>query len=173
MQSLTAESRWPERQRAGGTLKTIITVTVGASPEFYRLVDLDVRRREFLITIRETSIRPDRLKEMKDELVQMSDEIEALKPVIRTQIAALQFQSEPQRRVEDIAVRGLISLALDSFSSNGGGRGLQAPSTKLGQYVITDMGSFSVVRGPDSQSFRCLLFGVGERGAAIKCDPVQ
>ena len=173
MQTLTSASRWPERQRAGGTLKTVIATTVGASPEFFRLVDLDVRKREFAVTMRETSVRPDRLKEMNEELAQMNDEIAALKPVIRTQIAALQFQSDPQRRVEDVAVRGLISIALDSFSSNGGARGLEAPSTKLGQFSVIDMGAFSVVRAPDGQTFRCVIFGVAEQGAGIKCDPMQ
>jgi hypothetical protein len=173
MQSLTAASRWPERQRAGGILKTVITTTVGASPEFYRLVDLDVRKREFTVTIRETTVRPDRLKEMNEELAQMNDEIAALKPVVRTQLAALQYHGDPQRRVEDVAVRGLISLALDGFSSNGGGRGLEAPSTKVGQFVVTDLGSFSVVRAPDGETFRCLMFAVAEQGAGIRCDPVK
>ena len=59
-------ARWPERQRAGGTLKTTITATVGGSPEFYRLVDLDIRKREFIVTMRETSVRPDRVKEMNE-----------------------------------------------------------------------------------------------------------
>src|SRR5919197_2358383 len=54
--------RWPERQRAGGALKTVITATVGSSAEFYRLVDLDVRKREFTITMRDGSVRADRLQ---------------------------------------------------------------------------------------------------------------
>ena len=83
----SSASRWPERQRVGGALKTTITTTVGGSAEFYRLVDLDIRKREFIVTMRETSVRPDRIKEMNDELAQMNDEIEALKPVVRTQLA--------------------------------------------------------------------------------------
>jgi hypothetical protein len=164
-------ARWPERQRAGGTLKTIITATVGGSAEFYRLVDLDVRKREFNVTMRETSVRSDRLKEMNDELAQMDDEIAALKPVIRTQLAALHFHDDPERRVEDAATRGLISLALDGFSSNGGTRGLETPSTKVGRFVVTDLGSFSIVRAPDGQTFRCFTFGLAEEGSGIKCEP--
>ena len=164
-------SRWPERQRLGGTLKTIITATVGGSPEFYRLVDLDVRKREFLVTLRENSVRPDRAKEMTDEMVQMNEEIAALKPVIRTQLATLRFQSDPNQRVEEAATRGLLSLALEGFSANGTGRGFEAPSTKVGQFVVTDLGAFSTVRTPDGHMFRCFLFGVPEEGAGIRCEP--
>lgn len=167
----SSPSRWPERQRAGGTLKTTITTTVGGSAEFYRLVDLDVRKREFIVTMRETSVRPDRVKEMNDELAQMNDEIAALKPVIRTQLAALRVESEPNQRIEEAATRGLLSLALDGFSSNGGARGFEAPSTKVGQYLVADHGTFSTVRAPDGQTFRCVLFGVAEEGSGIRCEP--
>jgi hypothetical protein len=168
----TSMARWPERQRAGGSLKTIVTATVGGSTEFYRLIDLDIRKREFLATLRETSVRPERATEMNEELVQINDEIAALKSVIRTQIAALNFQSDPQHRVEEAATRGLISLALDGFSSNGT-RGLEAPSTKVGPFVVTDMGSFATVRTPEGQSFQCALFGDSEDGAGIKCETIR
>ena len=72
-------ARWPERQRAGGSLKAIVTATVGGSAEFYRLIDLDIRKREFIATMRQTSVRPERMKEMTEELGQMNDEIAALK----------------------------------------------------------------------------------------------
>lgn len=166
-------ARWPERQRAAGTLKLIITATVGASAEFYRLVDLDVRRREFIITMRETSVRADRLKEMKEELSRMNDEIAALKPVVRTQLAALRIQSDPEQRVEEAATRGLLSLALDSFASEGGSRGVEARSIKVGQFVVSDLGPFATVRAPDGRTFRCVIFGAAEEGAGIKCDPGQ
>lgn len=166
-------SRWPERQRAASGLKTIVTATVGGSAEFYRLVDLDIRKREFLVTLRETSVRPDREREMKEELAQMNDEIAALKPVIRTQIAALNFQIDPALQVEEAAARGMISLALENFSSNGGTRGLEAPSTKVGQFVVTDMGSFALVRSPQAQNYRCAVLGLPEEGAAMMCEPLQ
>jgi hypothetical protein len=168
----SSPSRWPERQRLGGTLKTIITTTVGGSAEFHRLVDLDIRKREFTITMRQTSVRPDRVKEMNDELAQMNEEIAALKPVIRTQLAAVRVESEPNQRIEEAATRGLLSLALDRFSSNGGARGFEAPSTKVGQYLVVDHGAFSTVRSPDGQTFRCLLFGI-EEGAGIRCEPIK
>ena len=164
-------SRWPERQRLGGTLKTVVTSTVGASPEFYRLIDLDIRKREFVATLRETSVRPERAKEMNEELADMDVEIAALKPVIRTQLAAQSFETDPQRRIEEAAVRGLTSLALDNFSSTGSARA--TTSTKIGQFTVTDMGSFAVVRAADGQSFRCALSGTVEDGAGMKCEEIR
>lgn len=165
--------RWPDRQRAADTLKTIITATVGASPEFYRLVDLDVKKREFILTLRKTSVRPDRSREMNEELAQMNEEIAALKPVIRTQLAAIRMQSDPEERVEGAALHGLLSLTLDGFSSNGVRAGVEARSTRVGRFVVTDLGGFAAVRAPDGQTFHCILFGVAEEGAGIKCDPTH
>jgi len=164
--------RWPERQQAGGSLKTVITATVGGSKEFYRLVDLDIRKREFLITMRETSLPPDRVQEMKDELVKMDAEVAALKPIIRAQIATLPVQGDGQQRVESVATLGLLTLALDSFSSISGARGLEAPSTKIDQYVVTDLGSFATVRSPDGQTHRCSVFSIVDEGAGMKCEPL-
>ena len=90
-------ARWPERQRAGGTLKTIITGTVGASHEFYRLVDLDVKKREYTVTMRETSLRADRMQEIKNELLNIDEDMAALKPIIRSQMANLQLSQEGKR----------------------------------------------------------------------------
>jgi hypothetical protein len=164
--------RWPERQQAGGSLKTVITATVGGSTEFYRLIDLDTRKREFVITMRETSLPNDRFQEMKDELVKMNVEVVALKPIIRAQIAALPVQRDGQQRVESVATLGLLTLALDSFSSTSGARGLEAPSTKIDQYVVTDLGSFATVRSPDGQTHRCSVFGIVDEGAGMKCEPL-
>ena len=164
---------WPERQQVGITLKTIITTTVGGSREFYRLVDLDIRKREFNVTMREASVRPDRAKEMTDEVAQMNDEIAALKPVIRTQLAALPLQSEPSQRVEEAATRGMLSLALDGFSSNGTAHGFEAPSTKVGEFIVTDLGAFSAVGDPAGQMSRCFLFGAPDQGTGIKCEPAK
>jgi hypothetical protein len=165
-------SRWPQRQQLGGELKTVITATVGGSAEFYRLVDLDLRKREFMITMRETSLRPDRLQEMKDELVEMNQEVAALKPIIRTETAVLPVRRDAQQRIEGVATAGLLNLALDAFSSNRAS-GLDPPSTRVDQYVITDLGSFSTVRTPEGQTFRCALFGTRDEGAGIKCDPIK
>lgn len=168
-----SEAQWPARQRAAASLKKVITGTIGASPEFYRLIDLDMRKREFALTIRETSVRPDRRREMEDEMAQMNDKIAALKSVIRSQIAAVRFEDNPERRIEDVAVRGLISLSIEDFSANGGSRSLDSPSTKVGAFAVTNMGLFSVVRAPDGRSFKCSLLGTSEDGAGIRCDPVE
>jgi hypothetical protein len=108
---------------------------------------------------------------MNEELAVVDDEIAALKPVIRTQLAAQSFEVDPQRRVEDAAARGLISMALDSFSSNSGVRA--STSTKVGQFTITDLGNFAVVRAADGQSFRCTLSGSVEDGAGMRCEEIQ
>ena len=173
MQSFgNSPSRWPYRQQAGGTLKTTIATTVGNSTEFFRLIDLDIRKREFLITMRETSLRADRLQEMKDELLKIDEEIGALTPTIRSRLTALPGQGDGQSRIEGVATAGLLSLAIDAFSSTRSARGPEAPSTKIDQYVVTDLGAFSTVRSPDGQTFRCAMFGAAESGAGIKCEPL-
>jgi len=160
--------RWPERQHAATALKGVITGTLGSSSEFYRLVDLDLRKREFVLTMRETNVRADRVNEMKQELVQIDDEIAALKPVIKTQLNAVKIADQPSE-IESIATLGLLGLAVDGFSATGG-RGLEAPSTKVSEYVITDLGSFSTVRSPKGQMYRCTLFGQVEDGVGIRCE---
>lgn len=162
-------ARWPERQRAGGTLKTIITGTVGASSEFYRLVDLDVKKREYNVTMRETSLRADRLQEMKNELLNIDEDMTALKRIIRSQMANLQLSQEGQP-IEGIATRGLLDLALEGFSSTPGRNSFNTPSTNVNQYVVTDLGTFSTVRSPEGQTYRCTMFGARDEGAGIKCE---
>jgi hypothetical protein len=160
--------RWPERQQAATMLKGVITGTLGSSAEFYRLVDLDLRKREFVLTMRETNVGADRLKEMKQELAQMDDEIAALKPVIKTQLNAVKIADQPAE-IESVATLGLLGIAVDGFSATGG-RGLEAPSTKVAEYVITDLGSFATVRTPKGQVYRCTLFGQIEDGVSIRCE---
>jgi len=168
----SSPERWPDRQQAGGAFKTVITATLG-STEFYRLVDLDVKKKEFDIAMRTTSLREDRLKEMNDELVKMNEEIVALKPIIKAQLARMTVQRDPQQRIEGVATVGLLTMALDKFSSTNAARGLDAPSAKIDQYVVTDLGSFATVRSPDGQAHRCMVFGMVEDGAGIKCEPVK
>jgi hypothetical protein len=165
-------TRWPERQRAGGTLKTIITATVGGSREFYRLVDLDVRKREFSVTMSDGSVRPDRMQEMKEELVKMDEEIAALKPIVRAQVAAIPARSETQSRIESAAASGLLDLAVQEFSV-AKRRGPDAPATVIDQYIVTDLGSFATVRGADGQIHRCTLYSIPDEGAGIRCEPIK
>ena len=172
MQSLSSSSRWPERQRSAGALKTIITGTVGASSEFYRLVDLDLRKREFSATMRDTNLRPDRLREMQQELAAMDEEIAALKPVVKTQLTAL-ASHEQGDRIENAAALGLLGLAVDNFSAGAARRGLEAPSTRVGPYLVTDLGSFATVRTAEGQAHRCTVFSVPEEGGGIRCEAVR
>ena len=171
-QAGSSPTRWPDRQRAGGTLKTIITATVGGSREFYRLVDLDVRKREFIITMRDGSVRPDREREMKDELVKMDEEIAELKPIVRAQLAVMPMGGELQQHLESVAILGLLTLALDQFSTSGV-HGPDAPSTKVGEFLVTDLGSFATVRAADGQTHRCSLFGIADEGAGMRCEAVK
>src|SRR5215472_4976408 len=78
---------WADRQRAGESLKKTYLVAIGGSREFNRMVDLDVRRREFLITLRDSSVKPDRVKEMEIELVSMNKNVDALKEIVKDQTA--------------------------------------------------------------------------------------
>lgn len=172
MLSINSASRWPERQRAAGTLKTVILGTVGASPEFYRLVDLDLRKREFIATMRDTNLKPDRLREMQDELIFMDDEIAALKPVVKTQLMAV-ASHEQVDPIANAATLGLLGMAIDNFSVAGKPRGSDAPSTRVGQFLVTDLGTFSTVRTPEGQSYRCNVFSVPEEGGGITCQPVR
>lgn len=161
-------SRWPERQQAATMLKGVITGTLGASAEFYRLVELDLRKREFVLTMRETNVRADRLTEMKQELLQMDEEIAALKPVIKTQLNAVKIADQPTE-IESVATLGLLGIAVDGFSATGG-RGLDAPTTTVGPYVVSDLGSFATVRSPQGQVYRCTLFGQIEDGVGVRCE---
>lgn len=164
--------RWPNRQRAGGVLKTIITATVGSSREFYRLVDLDVRKREFIITMRDGSVRADRMQEMQEELVKMDEEIAALKPIVRSQVAAILVQGESQSRIESAAASGLLDLAVQEFSV-GKRQGPDAPATVIDQYIVTDLGSFATVRGADGQIHRCTIYSIPDEGGSVKCEAIK
>lgn len=165
--------RWPDRQRAAGTFKTVALATGGGSPEFFRLVDLDLRKREFNITLRNDSVRPDREQEMKEELVKIDEEMAALKPIVRSQIAAfLPLRGEPQQRLESAATLGLLNLAVDNFSA-AGLSGFEAPSTSVDNYLVTDLGSFARVRSPDGRDHRCTVYSVPEEGAVLRCEPLK
>lgn len=161
--------RWPDRQRAGGELKGIITATLGGSREFYRLVDLDIKKTEFVITMRDSSLRTDRTQEMKDELVKMDEEIRALKPTVREQVVAMPASGESRERVESVATYGMLKLAVEKFSSSGG-REVDPPSTWVEQNLVTDLGSFSTVRTLNGQIYRCALYSVPDAGAGMRCE---
>jgi hypothetical protein len=165
--------RWSDRQRAGDSLKKTYLVSFGGSREFNRMVDLDVRRREFLITLRHSSVKPDRVKEMKDELTVMNNDVDALKEIVKGQAAnaELRAQQQPQQ-LETVATLGLINMAIDSFASMIIPAGPNPPSTKVGRYIVSDFGGLlSTVTTPEGQTLRCTTLVFPEAGASIKCEP--
>ena len=171
MQSLAGSpTRWPERQQAAGALKTVALTALGGSREFLRMIDLDLRKREFDVTIRETNVRADRLQEMKDEIVKMNEEIASLKPIVKAQMSTVAIPGDGQQRIESIATRGLLELALDDFSANGARR---ERLTEVDHHVVTDLGTFAIVRAPDGRTFRCIAFNVPEEGGGIRCEAIK
>jgi hypothetical protein len=163
--------RWPDRQGAARSFKTVAVATGVGSREFSRLIDLDLRKREFNLTLRNGSVRPERAAEMKEELVKIDEEIAALKPIVHSQIADLPLGGESQQRLESAATVGLVNLAIDNFSSTASG--FDAPSTKVGGYLITDLGSFARVSSPDGRIHRCTIHSVPEEGGALHCETMQ
>src|SRR5574342_169593 len=113
----TRPERWPERQRMAELLMNTCAVTLGRSSEFNRLVELDVRKREFMIAL-VTLSSAQRAREMKAELAAMNEESDALKGAVKRQVAAIPVAAqEPNRRIEEIATLGLLTLAIDGFFS--------------------------------------------------------
>ncbi|MGH7774958.1 MAG: hypothetical protein ACREQA_22250 [Candidatus Binatia bacterium] len=162
--------RWPERQRLAESLKTIYTFTIGGSEEFNRLVNMDLRKREFLIALREGSVRPERVKEMNEELVKISKQVDGLGEVIKGQVLHTELHGYDQpQHIESVATIGLVNLAMESFSS--ANRGVSVRSTKVGLYVVTDQGDVSTVRTAEGQTFRCSTTTIQDEGATIKCEP--
>jgi hypothetical protein len=165
--------RWPERQRMAEFLMSTFAVTLGRSPEFNRLVELDVRKREFMIALIRLS-SPERAKEIKAELATMNEESDALKAVVKRQIAAIPVAAqEPNRRIEEIATVGLLTLAIDGFFSASNPTGALAATTKVSPYVVTDMRDAASVQTPEGAIFHCTTFVVQDEGAGINCAPVK
>ncbi len=164
--------RWPDRQRLAESIKTTYVATLGGSKEFNRLVDLDLRRREFLITLRQESVGGERAKEMREELARMNEQMEGLKKVIKGQIARIESQGPAQGQgIESVATIGLLNLAIDSFAVASSPTAPAAESIRVGPYVVTDEGYFSTVKTPEGQTFHCTTTMVPDAGASIKCEP--
>jgi len=165
--------RWADRQRAGDSLKKTYLVTFGGSREFNRMVDLDVRRREFLITLRTSSVNSERVKEMKEELVSINKDVDSLKEIVKSQAASAELRSEQQpQQLEIVAVIGLVNIAIDSFAAMTVLSGPNPPSTKVGPYVVSDFGGlFSTVTTPEGRVFHCATLVFSEEEAGIKCEP--
>jgi len=165
--------RWPERQRLAQSIKMTHVATLGGSREFNRLVDLDLRRREFNIALRDPRLNPARAKEIREELIQINSDIDGLTRLVKGQAANRQLGSVGgSQAVETVAAVGLLSLSIDALSSTLGERGGSAPVTRVGPYSVIDEGAFTTVRTPEGKVFRCATILVQEEGAGIRCDPV-
>ncbi len=165
------EARWPERQRIGNTIRATYVMTMGGSKEFNRLVELDVKRREYRIALRANSLRPERAAEVKQELLGIDADIDALTRIVKGQVAARsasQPQAEPPQVIEGIATVGLLTMAIDNFSPNGA-RDVAVPSINVGGYTVIDQKNFTFVKTPQGQTFQCTTVLVQEEGAGINC----
>jgi hypothetical protein len=168
------EARWPDRQRVGNTIMTTYLMTMGGSKEFNRLVELDVKRKEYRIALRANSLRPERAVEVKQELVGIDADVDALTTIVKGQVAARsnsQPQAEPQQVIEGVATVGLLTMAIDNFSPNGA-RDVGVPSINVGGYTVIDQKNFTLVKTPQGQTFQCTTVLVQEEGAGINCAPV-
>ena len=149
-------------------------MTMGGSKEFNRLVELDVKRREYLIALKANWLRPDRTAEVKQELAGIDADIEALATIVKGQVAARSIsQPEPQplQVIEDVATVGLLTMAIDNFSPNIA-RDVAVPNINVGGYTVIDQKNITLVKTPQGQTFRCTTVLVEEEGAGINCAPV-
>ena len=171
MRTLEARpERWPDRQRLAESIKTTYLTTLGGSREFNRMVELDLRRREFLIAQRSGALKPARAKEIQDELVKMDEQIDALTGVVKAQLMNSQLMvQDPSQTMETVATLGLLNLAIDAFSTSSRGNPNGTLSTKIGPYTVIDQGLASLVTSPEGKSFLCTTTLLPEEGAAIHC----
>src|SRR5262245_21149994 len=162
---------WPYRQRTAESLKTTHVVTMGGSTEFNRLVSLDLRRREYLIALRDPLLKPEREREIQEELVRLNKEADGLIAIVKRQVASTMVRGEQSQGMAAVATVGLLDLALNDFSSDVNGADARTRSTKIGEFIVTDVGdSRSIVTTADGQTYRCLTTHFGEDGAGISCE---
>lgn len=164
--------RWPDRQELALWLKHQYRYAAGSSKEFEQLVDLDTRRRELMITLNDSRLRPERAAEIKEELARINKNMAALIASVKGQlmVAESRAQEQPQR-IEAIAAIGLLTLGLEAFSSGSGSSYPIPSSTRVNdRYTVTDQGSFAMVQAPEGRSYRCNPISVSDIFATIKCE---
>jgi hypothetical protein len=165
--------RWPDRQGLRDWLKVQYALLIGKSAEFDRLVDLDLKKREFVLTLQEPSLKPDRAREIKQELVKLETEIEPLRGGIRSQVAVAELRIPREQDVEAAAAVGLLALAIDNFSAARPPAGPAPSSTPVRGYTVTDRGSFALVAAPTGETYRCAPVIIEGPAVSIKCEPIQ
>lgn len=171
MHSLAANPElWTLRQRTAESLKTTHVATMGGSTEFNRLVSLDLRRKEYLIALRDPALKPEREREIQEELVRLNKEADGLIAIVKRQLASTMVRGEQSQAMAAVATIGLLDLALNNFSADVNGD-TRARSTKIGEFIVTDVGdSRSMITTADGRTYRCLTTHFGEDGAGITCD---
>jgi hypothetical protein len=164
--------RWPDRQRLAESIKTTYVATLGGSREFNRMVELDLRRRELLIAQRAGGLKPERAKEIQDDLLKMNEQIDGLTGIVKGQLMNSQLMvQDPSQTMETVATLGLLNLAIDAFSTSSRANPSSAASAKVGPYVVIDQGLTSSVTTPEGKTFLCATTLVPEQGASIHCQP--
>lgn len=160
--------RWPNRQTMREQLKTQFRAIIGRSREFDRLVDLDFKRRELVIALKDQSLKPERAVEIKEEVAQIDKDVGNLIETVKAQIANVElYAQQPDQRIEAIAAIGLVSLRIEALSSAGKAN---SSITVAGQHILTDHGNFSTLRTPEGKIYRCSSILLGENAASIKCN---
>jgi hypothetical protein len=157
--------RWPYRSSAKEKLKTRHRATLGESQEFNRLVDLDFTRRELAITLKDPSVKPDRVGEIREELIRIDGEVAALKEPVKARMADTTLYN-PSEDIETLAAIGLLSLGVDALSSAAG----SSRTTTIAGHTLTNHGDFSTLTTPSGRTYRCAYASIGEDESRLECD---
>lgn len=169
-----APGQWPARQRAASALKLIMAAGFQRNQELQRLVDLDLRKREFQITLEQANVLPERKAEMTEELRQMELEVPKLKTAIKAQLSSQTVTEEKRLAAAATAATiGWLQLRIESFPASPVGTGASSPSTQFAQYLVGDWGQFAMVRAPDGQRYRCDVVPVEDEGAWMRCEAIM
>lgn len=170
----SSPGQWPARQRAATSLKAIIGAGFQRSQELQRLVDLDLRKREFQITLAQTNLLPERRAEMTEELREIETEIPKLKAAIKAQLSA-QTVTEEERAaaIATAATIGWLQLRIDSFPASPVAAGASSASTQVERYHVGDWGEFAMVRAPEGQYYRCDVVPIEDDGSWMRCAPMK
>jgi hypothetical protein len=167
----SSPERWPDRQRTAGTFKVIVAVILERPVEFNRMIDLDLKAKEFAATMPTLAPESARIKEMTTEVADMNRELAGLAGKVRGQVADIPVAAED--KVAAVATQGLLIIAIDSFVP---ANDSSVPAKRSGQiegYVVTDLGGLATVRAPDGRMFQCAVIEIGEEGAGVRCQPSQ
>jgi hypothetical protein len=163
----SSPERWPERQRTAGTFKTVVAVMMERPVEFNRMIDLDLKAKEFAVTMPTLAPESARIKEMTMEVGEMNRELAGLAERVEVQVAAMPVAAED--KVSAVATQGLLVIAVNSFVPANDSSANR--SRQVGEYFVTDLGQVATVRAPDGKMFKCAVVDIDEEGARVRCQP--